>query len=97
MGAPSSIGIDDDLTTSQTSITLRTTNDEATRGLDLVFVRQESFQEDKTRSTYVIDCPLIKQIGRDHFLDDLLKNFPAKVWGRDLFRVLGGDDNSVDT
>lgn len=35
MCTPATVGIDDDLATSQTSITLRTTNDEASRGLDL--------------------------------------------------------------
>ena len=35
MGTPSSVGVDDDLATSQTSITLGSTDDEAARGLDL--------------------------------------------------------------
>lgn len=35
MSTPSTVGIDDDLATSQTSITLRSANDEAARGLDL--------------------------------------------------------------
>lgn len=35
MGAPTTIGVNDDLTSSQTSITLRSANDELARGLDL--------------------------------------------------------------
>ena len=35
MSTPATIGIDDDLTASQTSITLRATNDEKARRLDL--------------------------------------------------------------
>ena len=35
MSTPATIGIDDDLTASQTSITLRATNDEEARRLDL--------------------------------------------------------------
>ena len=38
MGAPSSIGIDDDLASGETGITLRTTDDEETRGLNLTGV-----------------------------------------------------------
>jgi len=36
VGTPSTIGIDDDLATSQTGITLRSTDNEASRGLDVV-------------------------------------------------------------
>jgi hypothetical protein len=35
VGSPSSIGVDDDLAAGQTSITLRSTDDEQSRGLDL--------------------------------------------------------------
>jgi hypothetical protein len=35
MGTPSTVRIDDDLTTSKTGVTLRTANNEAARGLDL--------------------------------------------------------------
>jgi hypothetical protein len=36
VGTPATVGIDDDLSAGQTSITLGTTNDEETRGLDLM-------------------------------------------------------------
>ena len=35
VGTPATVGVDNDLTTSQTSVTLGTTNDEAARGLNL--------------------------------------------------------------
>ena len=35
VGTPATVGVDDDLTAGQTGVTLRTTNDEETRGLDL--------------------------------------------------------------
>ena len=35
VGTPTTVGVDDDLTASETGITLGTTNDEAARGLDL--------------------------------------------------------------
>ena len=35
VSTPSTVGVDDDLTTSQSSVTLRTTNDESARGLNL--------------------------------------------------------------
>ena len=35
MRTPTTVGVDDDLTTGKTSITLGTTNDEASGGLDL--------------------------------------------------------------
>ena len=35
VGTPTTVGVDDDLTTGKTSIALRTTDDEAARGLDL--------------------------------------------------------------
>lgn len=35
MGTPTTVGVDDDLTAGKTSITLGTTDDEKTRGLDL--------------------------------------------------------------
>lgn len=35
VGTPATVGVDNDLTTSQTGVTLRTTNDELARGLDL--------------------------------------------------------------
>ena len=38
MSTPATIGIDDDLTASQTSITLRATNDEEARRLNLTNV-----------------------------------------------------------
>lgn len=36
VGTPATVGVDNDLTTSETGITLRTTDDEAARGLDVV-------------------------------------------------------------
>jgi len=38
VSAPSTVGVDDDLATSQTGITLRATDDKEARGLDLVSV-----------------------------------------------------------
>jgi hypothetical protein len=47
MGTPTTIGIDNDLTTSQTGITMGTTNDEATRGVQVIDgLRGEVFLRD---------------------------------------------------
>jgi len=39
VGTPAAVGVDNDLAAGQTGISLRTTNDEETRGLDLAIVR----------------------------------------------------------
>lgn len=41
MGSPATISVDDDFSASKTSVTLRTTNNEQARRLDLVTVKIE--------------------------------------------------------
>ena len=43
VGSPASVGVDNDLTTGQTGITLGSTNDEEARGLDLADVSKRSW------------------------------------------------------
>lgn len=79
VGTPSSVGIDNNLSASETGITLGTTNDESARGLD------------------VVDGFVVKELGGNDLLDDLLKDLRSEVLGGDIIRVLGGDDDSVDS
>lgn len=44
----------------------------------------------------MVDGLLVKELGGDDLLDDLLENLLAEVLGSDLRSVLGGDDNSVN-
>lgn len=43
VSTPSTVGVDDDLATSQTGITLRATDDKEARGLNLIFVSNRSY------------------------------------------------------
>lgn len=79
MSTPSSVGVDNDLSASDTGITLGTTNDESARGLD------------------VVDGLVVKELGGDDLLDDLLENLGSEVLGGDVIRVLGGDDDGVNS
>ena len=45
----------------------------------------------------VVDGALVKEVGGDDLLDDLLEELGAEVLGGDLLSVLGRDDDSVDT
>jgi hypothetical protein len=45
----------------------------------------------------VVDSPLIKEIGRDDCLNNLLFDLLAEVLSRDRFGMLGRNDNSVNT
>lgn len=78
VGAPTTVGVDDDLTTSGTGITHGATNDEATRG-----VKME-------------DNLVIKVLGGDDGLDDLLEEDLADGLVVNTLSVLGGDDDGVD-
>lgn len=44
----------------------------------------------------MIDSPIVKKIGWDNSLDDLLKNLLAQVLGGDAVGVLSGNDDGVD-
>lgn len=101
MGTPATVGVDNDLTTSQTSITLGTTDDKEARGLDLIAmlvlrVIQQRIAGAKT-DTYVVDGLVIEVLGGDGLLDDLLQDLLAELLGGDIGGVLGRDDNGVDT
>jgi len=78
VGAPTTIGVDDDLTTSGTSITHGTTNDEAARGVK------------------VEDDLVVKVLGGNDDLDDLLEELLADGLVVDIRGVLSGDDDGVD-
>ena len=95
MRTPTAIGVDDDLTTSQAGITLRATNDKATRGLNL---NKGKGQKSNTRIdviTYMIDGPTVKEVLRDSLLDYLLQYLFPELLCRDLLSVLCGNDDLV--
>jgi len=94
MGTPATVGIDNDLATSQTSITLGTTNDEAARGLDLPTNKRKGQQE--MARTYVVDGLLIKEVSGDDLLDDLFANLRAEIFSRDFLSMLSRNDNGID-
>jgi hypothetical protein len=97
--APTAISVDDDLATSQASITLRTTNDKATRGLNLKKARSVSTARLHTKHrfhTYMIDGPIVKEVLRDNLLDHLLQYLLPELLRRDLLSVLCGNDDRVD-
>jgi len=45
----------------------------------------------------VVDSLVIKVLGRNNLLDDLLLDFLAELFGGDVWAVLSTDDDSVDT
>lgn len=47
--------------------------------------------------TNMIDGPVVEEIGRDDLLDDLFHNLLPQLLGGDVVRVLGGNDNGIDT
>lgn len=79
VGAPATVGINDDLAASKTGITVRTTNDEASRGVK------------------VVDGLLVEVLGGDDGLDDVLHELGLDLLVGDVLRVLGGDDDGVNT
>lgn len=97
MGTPATVGVNDDLTTGKTSVTLWATDDEAARGLDLRAVTSEETRDAMLRETYVVDGALIEKLLRDHLRDDLLPDGLPEVLSRDLLSMLSGDDYGVDT
>jgi len=94
MSTPATIGIDNNLTASQTSITLRATNDEEARRLDLNNV-SEYEEYAKYQNAYVIDGVVVEVLGGDNLLDDLLHDFLSELLSRDVLAVLSANDNGV--
>merc|ERR1712159_564227 len=107
MCSPATICVDDNFATSQTSITLRTANDELARRID---VQVSVITEKGERWLSILECDFFQC-----FLDDLFDNQlihllhggSSGVWARvasDLFAsrcfgrlgMLSRDDNSVD-
>mgnify|MGYP003624095068 CR=1 FL=1 len=65
MGAPTAVGVDNDLTAGKTSITLRSTDDEETRGLNVVDgLVVEELSGDDLLDDLLLDL-LAKLLGRD--------------------------------
>lgn len=58
VGSPSSVGVNDDFATGQTSITLRSTNNETTSRVDLEL--HEMMAEGTTENANVVDSVLVK-------------------------------------
>ena len=79
MGTPSTVRVDDDLTTSKTGVTLGATNNEAARGLDLQ--ENEELLRGARKWTYVVGGSFVKEISWDNRLDDFLLDLPAEVLG----------------
>ena len=74
VGTPTTVGIDDDLTASQTSITLRTSNNETSRWLNLLSRSATNETRRLTKRAYVVNGPVIEKVGGNHLLDDFLEN-----------------------
>ena len=94
MSTPATIGIDDNLTASQAGITLRATNDEEARRLDLNNVNKYE-EYAKYQNAYVIDGVVVEVLGGDNLLDDLLHDFLSELLSRDVLAVLSANDNGV--
>jgi len=79
VGTPTTVSINDDFTAGESSVTMRTTNDETSRRVK------------------VVDCLLVKVLSWDNGLDDVLHELSLDLLLGDVLRVLGGNDNCVDT
>lgn len=79
VGSPASVGIDDNLSSGQTSISLWSSDDESARWVQ------------------VVDGLVVQVLGWDGDLDDLLQQFLSDGLVVNILRVLGGDNNGVDT
>lgn len=96
VGTPATVGIDNDLSAGQTSITLGATNDEEARGLDL---DQKSVMSTYTIviiATYVVDGLVIEVLSGNDLLDDLLLDLLSELLGGDILRVLSRNDDGVN-
>ena len=51
---------------------------------------------DIRNETYMVDGPVVQERGGNDLLDDLFQDLPPQILGRDLLRVLGRDNDSVD-
>merc|ERR1712050_22343 len=107
MGTPAAVGVNDDFSSGQACIALRTSNDEFYRGID---VQMSEISVKRQCRLAVLQSDLCER-----FLDNLLNNEPVHllhgggrcIWAsvpRNLFTasrlqrlgVLRGNDNSVD-
>lgn len=48
-------------------------------------------------SAYVVDGPIVEEVGRDDLLDDLLENLLAELLSGDLLSMLSRDNDRVNT
>jgi hypothetical protein len=71
VGPPSTVCVDDNLTAGKTGITLRTTNDEESRWLNLKLLLVWHIPM-YVSGTYVVDGLVVQVLCRDDLLDDLL-------------------------
>jgi len=78
VSTPTTVCVNDDLTTGKTSITLRTTNDEETGRLDLTSVSRVF--ERGCSVSYVVNSLLVKVLLGDDLLNDLLLDLLAKLF-----------------
>jgi len=79
VSTPTTIGINNDLTTSQTSITVWATNDETTRWVQ------------------VENSLVIQVFSWNNWLNDVFQQLLADFLVGNVFTVLSGDDNGVNT
>lgn len=53
-------------------------------------------RQDKSEGTYVVDGLVVKEVGRNDLLDDLLLDLLAKLLGGDGLSVLSRDNHGID-
>ena len=94
VSSPSTVCIDNDLSAGQTSVTLRATDNEESRRLNLQSVSLV-FNLYVLISTYMVDSLIVQVLGRNDLLDDLLLNDFSQLLSSDLLAVLSRNNDSV--
>lgn len=96
MSSPATVCVDDNLSAGKTGVTLGTANDELSGGLNLMRVSGDGAEQGRLRiATHVIDGLLVKVVGRNDLLDDLLLDLLSQQLGGNRLAVLGADDDGV--
>ena len=72
MRSPATVSVDNYLTAGETSVALWPTNDETSRGLNLRNMSENGLIIKKVTQTDVVDSPLVKELGGNDLLDDLV-------------------------
>jgi hypothetical protein len=95
VGTPSTVCVNNDLSASETSITLWSSNDELSRRLDLK-TGQQGLHSRQLGKTYVVDGLLGEILGRNDSLDNLFQDFLSQLLSGNSLGVLSRDNNGVN-